>query len=112
MNTLVFNPLDEQNKKAQTEQVQEQRREYKFIGSQKRQKGHILFSINSKTMEIKEALIVEKSSFNAISKQMEKKSEVKIEPDCYYIQALNKKNVIKKLIKKGILVKKNTQKLY
>ena len=106
MNTLVFNPLDEQNKKAQTEQVQEQRKEYKFIGSQKRQKGHILFSINSKTMEIKEAVIVEKSSFNALSKQMEKKREVKIEPDCYYGQALNKKNFIRKLIKKGLLIER------
>ena len=111
MNTLIFNPLDEQNKKAQTEQMQEQRKEYKFIGSQKAQRGHILFSINLKTFEIKPAIITSKSAMNIVSKKMEHKNEVKIEPDCYYIQALNKKNVIKKLIKKGILIKKNTQNL-
>lgn len=75
------------------------------IGSFKPHKGHTLFSVNSKTGEVKKAEFkVQDLTFNkALNKNYSKTKKVIIEDGCRYITALNIKNLFKKL---GYKIKK------
>lgn len=88
--------------KEQIEYLQKQQTEYKLINRIKKNPGHILFSFNRKTGEIKRASIIHKVAigFNELPVT---KAETVIEPDCYYDQALNEKNFRKKLKRIGLL---------
>lgn len=88
--------------KEQIEYLQKQQTEYKLVGKLKRNAGHILFSFNRKTGEIKRASIVHKVSISLSGKAIYK-SETVVEPDCYYEQALNEKNFRKRLKRMGLL---------
>lgn len=88
--------------KEQIEYLQKQQTEYKLVNKIKREPGHILFSFNRKTGEIKRASIIHKVAIGLNGLPVTK-TETVIEPDCYYDQALNEKNFRKKLKKSGLL---------
>ena len=92
----------EEISKSQIEIVDKMRREFKHIGSIKHNPGHILFSFNMATMEIKQA-VISKESILGLNGNISFKKKVIIEPDCIYREALNKKNFIKKLLREGII---------
>jgi hypothetical protein len=87
--------------KEQIEYLQKQQTEYKLVNKIKRNPGHILFSFNLKTGEIKRAAIIHKAAIGLNGLPVTK-TETVIEPDCYYDQALNEKNFRKKLKRFGI----------
>lgn len=89
--------------KTEIRQKQQQKKEYKLIASAKHRKGMTLFSVNTVTGEIKpaeyqiedtlpweQALLISKGHGNTTRK-------VVIEKDCIYVEALNVKNLHKKL---------------
>lgn len=79
----------------------EQQKEYKYIGSQLRVPGHTMFSFNFKTKNLTVAKIEKSCEISLTNPRgVVTKTKLCIEPDCIYIQALNKKNAIKKLIRK------------
>lgn len=88
--------------KEQIEYLQKQQTEYKLIKKVKRNPGHILFSFNVNTGEIKRASIIHNVSIGLNGLPITR-AETVIEPNCYYEQALNEKNFKKKLKKSGLL---------
>lgn len=88
--------------KNKSELSQKKHQEYKLIGSTKKVAGHILFSYNKATGEIKKAEIVRCNTYHLIDKKPIINDHIKVERNCYYCQALNKKNFIKKLVKIGM----------
>jgi hypothetical protein len=83
------------------EEIQEvkkvdQQKEHQYLGTMKQHRGHTLFSINKKTKEIKKAEF-EKQDF--VVGQPKPNRKVIVDQDCLYINALNMKNLIKKLRK-------------
>jgi len=87
--------------KNRIETVEKKKNEIRYIGSTRLIKGHTLFSFNRETGEIKKASIkcVPIVTENGIIT----KSEVVTEKHCFYYQALNKKNFIKRLKRYGLL---------
>ena len=78
-----------------------QRQEYKFIGNIRHQAGHILFSINTITGEIKQAEfqkepIITWEQAKMVNDGVGLPRKVIIEKDCVYIEAMNEENAIKK----------------
>lgn len=69
---------------------------------ERRVPGHILFSFNLKTKEIKRASITKEVSIGLNGKPI-MKTKIAIEPDCYYEQALNEKNFRKRLKRIGLI---------
>ena len=88
--------------KEQIEYLQKQQTEYKLVNRIKKNPGHILFSFNRKTGEIKRASIIHKVNIGLNGLPVTK-TETVIEPDCYYEQALNENNFRKKLKRIGLL---------
>lgn len=88
--------------KEQIEYLQSQQTEYKLVNRIKKNPGHILFSFNRKTGEIKRASITRKVSIGLDMKPITITKTV-IEPDCYYEQALNEKNFRKRLKRIGLI---------
>lgn len=86
----------------QIEYLQKQQSEYKLVSRIKKNPGHILFSFNRKTGEIKRASITHKVSIRLDMKPITSTKTV-IEPDCYYEQALNEKNFRKRLKRIGLI---------
>lgn len=70
--------------------------EYHFVGSEKKARGHILFSYNTKTGEWKQAPLRREVQIGIDGKPVFKTIVTK-EPDCVYIQALNLANAKKRL---------------
>lgn len=77
--------------------VDKKKKEIKYIGSQRPIPGLTLFSYNTSTGEIKKAPM--KSTAILVRNGVSFKKEVLIEKDCIYLQALNRKNLIKKIQK-------------
>lgn len=88
--------------KEQIEYLQKQQSEYKLVSRIKKNPGHILFSFNRKTGEIKRASITHEVSIGLDMKPITTTKTV-IEPDCYYEQALNEKNFRKRLKRIGLI---------
>lgn len=88
--------------KEQIEYLQKQQSEYRLVSRIKKNPGHILFSFNRKTGEIKKASINHKVSIGLDMKPITTTKTV-IEPDCYYEQALNEKNFRKRLKRIGLI---------
>ena len=91
--------------KPKQEEVKQIQQEYKLIGTLTKNKGHILFEYNKTTKEILPAKFQQDKVIN-IDFKTEKtsrlnKSKVVINKDCFYLQALNKSNAIKRLRKLG-----------
>ena len=70
-------------------------KEQKYIGSMKHQAGHTLFEINHNTKQIREA-VIERKVFIGLDGKPIFQRKVQINKDCYYIEALNAKNALKK----------------
>ena len=85
--------------KNQVEYIQKKQHEYKLTNKKRRVPGHILFSFNLKTKEIKRASITKEVSIGLNGKPIMKTNE----PDCYYEQALNEKNFRKRLKRIGLI---------
>lgn len=92
--------------KDEMEILDKKQHEFKFIGRQRKVPGHTMFSINLKTGEIKKAPVDQSKTVDFKTRKPTYKERIVIEPDCLYRQALNKKNFVKRLIREGILVKR------
>ena len=64
--------------------------------------GHTLFSFNVQTGEIKPVKLVREASIGLDGKPVFKE-KITVEKDCYYEQALNLKNFIKRLKRRGLI---------
>lgn len=82
------------------EQVVKKKNEFHLIGSQRKIKGHTLYAFNTVTKEIKVAPM-ERRMFLGYDGAVIYKNEITVEKDCIYLQALNEKNVRKRLLRMG-----------
>ncbi len=93
--------------KAQIEAVEQKQNEYKLIGQMIKIPGHTLFKFNITTRTAGRAVTKEETiaELNLKTGQLETrtKSSVTVENDCYYEQALNMANFIKRLRRRGII---------
>lgn len=93
--------------KAQIEAVEKKQNEYKLIGRLTKVPGHTLYKFNATTREASKAEVRTEitrqydSDTDTVIRHV--KSDVKVEKDCYYEQALNMKNFIKRLRRRGII---------
>lgn len=71
---------------------------YKFVGSIKLIKGLKLWQLNVKTLELSEVEITKKAAIRFDKKEVSAK-KAQFNPDCIYVQALNRANAEKKIIK-------------
>jgi len=78
------------------------KREEKFIGTLKPQKGHTCFELNliTKDITIAELEEVDADFIEASKGNFVKKSKLIVKPNCIYETALNKDNAYKKFIKR------------
>lgn len=97
---LTPHELRKDDEDLRIEQVIKKKNEYHLIGQARKVKGHTLFAFNTATKEIKVAPMVRKVFFG-FNGNMIYKTEVAVEKDCIYLQALNEKNAKKKLIRMG-----------
>lgn len=81
--------------------LQKQKHEQVFIGSTRRIPGLTMFSFNTETKEIKVAPIKRDVIFDYRTRTPLYNQSIVIEKNCIYLQALNKKNFIKKLKRYG-----------
>lgn len=82
--------------------VEEQEiKEMTIIGSDRIQKGLTLFEYNMKTNKIERAEFEKEDVHFTPDKKthLEHRRKIVVKKDCLYVQAMNKKNVIKKLLK-------------
>lgn len=94
--------------KAQIEAVEKKQNEYKLIGRLTKVPGHTLYKFNATTREASKAIVEIRSGYcydpeKGPKMQIRHRFNVKIEKDCYYEQALNMKNFIKRLRRQGII---------
>jgi len=89
---LLYRKVDKQQEERQAPT------ELKLVESQKKVKGHILFSYNEKTGEWKRA-DVKRNIEIGLDGLPVYKTEITKEPNCIYIQALNLENAKKRLKK-------------
>ena len=73
-------------------------KELKYIGSLAHQSGHTLFEIDMNTGSVKEA-VIKREVFVDMDGKPVFKSNVNINKECYYLEALNVKNAKKKFLK-------------
>ena len=88
--------------KNKMEVSQNKQNEFKLINTMKKNNGHTLFSYNVITGEIKEAKIVRDDTISFSTMKPLIKDHVLVEPDCYYEQALNRVNFVKRLKRNGL----------
>lgn len=100
MNNEIFKPslLPDKDK---TEFVKLVQQEYKYIGSIKYRPGSTLWQFNTETGELKPAKVTVKEQLVWTSKGdcTKKSRSVIYEGKCVYVQALNRKNVEKKILR-------------
>ena len=94
--------------KAQIEAVEKKQNEYKLIGRLTKVPGHTLYKFNATTREASKATVEMRSEYcydteKGPKMQIKHRFNVKVEKDCYYEQALNMKNFIKRLRRQGII---------
>lgn len=86
----------------QIEYLAKKQHEYKHVGKLRKVPGHTLFSFNRQTKEIKPAKFEREVSIG-MDGQPIYKTRCVIEPNCFYEQALNEKNFIKRLKRYGFI---------
>ena len=96
---------DAQVHKDEMEILDRQKREFKLIGRQRKVPGHIMFSFNLKTGEIKVAPVEHTKDIDFRTREPLTSDRIVIEPDCLYRQALNRRNFIKRLVREGVIRK-------
>ena len=77
-------------------------KEQRFLGSEKRNKGHILFEFNLKTGDLQPAQLSKEVSVD-IEGAPVYKTKIFKNTDCVYVQALNEKNALKRLLRGDII---------
>lgn len=90
----------------QIEMLERKQNEYRLIGKITEVPGHTLFKFNTQTRVVEKAKIkVDYSMKFSTERELipVKGSEVVVEKDCYYEQALNMKNFIKRLRRRGLI---------
>lgn len=91
----------------QIEMLERKQNEYKLIGQITAVPGHTLFKFNTETRVASKATM--KTEFHTVfnpktgTLDVVKKSDVVVDKDCYYEQALNLKNFIKRLRRRGLI---------
>ena len=93
---IVWDKREQSRIEAQIKKQQE----LKLIGRMKKVPGHTLFSFNYKTGEIKPADMIRECAMGFDGLPLYKERIV-VEKDCYYEQALNVKNFVKRLKRKS-----------
>lgn len=86
------------------EQEQKKRKEYHYLSSEKKVPGHTLFSFNTVTKEIKPASFIYSDTVYLWTLKPLFNPRVIVERDCIYRQALNRKNLIKRLRREGFQI--------
>lgn len=99
-------PQKEQMQKDEIEVLDKQKHEFKLIGQVRKVPGHTMFSFNLKTGEIKVAPTERSKVCDFRTREPIYKERIVVEPDCLYRQALNRKNFIKRLIREGVIAKR------
>ena len=102
MKTLLPELSTQTGNSVAQEQVNKKHKEYHLIGKQRKVAGHILFEFNRKTKEIRPADI-SRTVIVGMDGNPRYKTTTDVHQDCFYLQALNVKNVKKKLVKLGLL---------
>lgn len=90
----------------QIEMLERKQNEYRLIGQITEVSGHTLFKFNTQTRVAEKAKIkVDYSMKFSTERELipVRRSEVVVEKDCYYEQALNMKNFIKRLRRRGLI---------
>lgn len=95
-------PVKENLSGVQIEYLAKKQHEYKHVGSLRKVPGHTLFSFNILTKEIKPAKFENEVSIG-LDRIPIYKTRCVIEPNCFYEQALNEKNFIKRLKRYGFI---------
>lgn len=83
------------------EMIKRKQVEYSLVGSQKKVDGHILFEYDPSTGIIRQAEITYCDTLDFFTRKPLFNPKVHTKKGCIYRQALNKKNVIKRLKKEG-----------
>jgi hypothetical protein len=78
------------------EMKKQQEKELTLVGTERKQKGLTLFEYDKATCKIEPA---EYETTDVFVLGMEAQSKVNVRPNCIYIQAMNKKNALKKVRK-------------
>lgn len=98
---------NEQISEAQIELFEKKQTDYRLIGQIRKVAGHTLFKYNRVTHEAAPALykVSYEMVLNPRTGLLEKvtRTEVVVEKDCYYEQALNLKDFVKRLRRRGII---------
>lgn len=92
---IINDILQDAVKTEQTAKAQAPR-EQRFVGSERRVRGHILFEYNTQTGEITQAGLKREVELDTEGNPVYK-TKVYRKPGCLYIQALNAKNALKKV---------------
>jgi hypothetical protein len=88
--------------KSEVHAEQDQKKEIKLIGKQRKIPGLTLFEFNTKTKKLTIAKFktdetLELKSLSVNPEQLQKSSKVIVNENCFYFQALNEKSARKKL---------------
>lgn len=96
--------FDQQDaERTRTEQLERQKQEQRYLGSLLRLPGVRLYEFNYKTGECREVGTETKLELDVTNGQPVTRRSAKVQwnPDCVYLQALNHRNAIRKLVKAG-----------
>lgn len=98
-----FEPINEPDK-IEINVEQQQKKEIKLIGNQRKINGLTLWEFNHKTKELQKAkyskVDIELRSLSTRAEDLVNRHKVVVNENCLYFQALNEKNAIKKINKK------------
>lgn len=98
--------FDQQDaERTRTEQLERQKQEQRYLGSVARLPGMRLYEFNYKTGECREigtetTLEIDVATGKPVTRRAVK---VQYNPDCVYLQALNNRNAVRKLVKAGYI---------
>lgn len=86
-----------------TEQLERQKQEQRYLGSSTLLPGMRLFEFNYKTGECREIDTTTTLELDVATGKPTARRAVKVQynPDCVYLQAINNRNAIRKLVKAG-----------
>lgn len=99
---ILDNLLPKTEEEIKYECEQQKRKEFVLLRSERKVPGHTMFSFNLETREIKPAKIEYCTDYLYPRGEPLIKPKLIAEPNCIYRQALNKKNLIKRLKREGI----------
>ena len=105
----ITEPLDADNNK-RTELLEQQKQEQRYLGSTILLPGMKLYEYNYKTGACRTIPRAMEHQFNG-STELGVRSSIKVQynPDCVYLQALNDRNAIRKLVKAGYIKAKTVK---